>query len=75
MAGFLLQWPTFITLAMFPILVFMYGRLAKREEREAEQEFGEEYRAYAALTPGFIPRFARPGPTPGDSRRTPARPR
>jgi protein-S-isoprenylcysteine O-methyltransferase Ste14 len=56
MAGFLLQWPTLITLAMFPILVVMYVRLARREERDAAAEFGDEYRAYAAITPRFIPR-------------------
>jgi protein-S-isoprenylcysteine O-methyltransferase Ste14 len=56
MVGFLLQWPTLITLAMFPILVVMYVRLAKREEMDAAAEFGDEYRAYAAITPRFIPR-------------------
>jgi protein-S-isoprenylcysteine O-methyltransferase Ste14 len=55
MAGFLLQWPTLLTLAMFPILVTMYVLLAKREEREAEGEFGDEYRRYAARTPAFLP--------------------
>jgi len=35
MSGFLLQWPTLVTLAMFPILVTMYVLLARREEREA----------------------------------------
>ena len=35
MFGFLLQWPTILTLAMFPILVVMYVRLARTEEREA----------------------------------------
>ena len=34
MLGFLVQWPTLLTLLMFPILVIMYVRLAKREERE-----------------------------------------
>ena len=29
--GFLLQWPTLLTLAMFPVLVFMYVRLARKE--------------------------------------------
>src|SRR3972149_5432180 len=33
MFGFLLQWPTILTLGMFPILVWVYVRLARREER------------------------------------------
>jgi protein-S-isoprenylcysteine O-methyltransferase Ste14 len=53
--GFLLQWPTLLTLAMFPVLVVMYMRLAKREEAEVTAEFGEAYRRYAARTPAFIP--------------------
>ena len=57
MAAFLLQWPTLITLVMFPVLVFMYLRLARREEQEAAAEFGEQYRHYAAKTPAFWPRF------------------
>jgi protein-S-isoprenylcysteine O-methyltransferase Ste14 len=58
MLGFLLQWPTLITLIMFPILVTMYVRLAQREEKEALAEFGEEYARYAALTPGFLPHLS-----------------
>lgn len=54
MVGFLLQWPTILTLLMFPILVIMYVRLARREEREAEKEFGDAYRRWAAVTPGFL---------------------
>ncbi len=63
MFGFLLQWPTLLTLAMFPVLVFMYMRLAKSEERDIEAEFGDAYRQYAAVTPRFIPRL---GKTPGE---------
>ena len=59
MLGFLLQWPTLVTLVMFPVLVTMYARLARTEEREVEQEFGDEYRRYAAVTPAFIPRWGR----------------
>ncbi len=55
MLGFLLQWPTILTLLMFPILVFMYTRLARQEEREALADFGEEYAHYAAETPAFFP--------------------
>ena len=56
MFGFLLQWPTLLTLAMFPVLVFMYVRLARIEERELLREFGDEYRAYMQV-PAFIPRL------------------
>ena len=41
---------------MFPILLTMYVRLARREEREVQLEFGEAYTRYAANTPGFFPR-------------------
>ncbi|KRT68628.1 MAG: Isoprenylcysteine carboxyl methyltransferase [candidate division NC10 bacterium CSP1-5] len=59
MLGFLFQWPTILTLLMFPVLVFMYVRLARREEREVLAEFGEAYARYAAQTPAFLPRVGR----------------
>ncbi|RZL90452.1 MAG: isoprenylcysteine carboxylmethyltransferase family protein [Variovorax sp.] len=58
MIGFLLQWPTLLTLAMFPVLVFMYVRLAVSEEHDSEREFGDAWRAYAARTPRFIPAWS-----------------
>jgi protein-S-isoprenylcysteine O-methyltransferase Ste14 len=59
MFGFLLQWPTLLTLAMFPVLVFMYVRLAIAEEREALAEFGPTYAQYMRNVPAFIPHFPR----------------
>ena len=59
MLGFLVQWPTLLTLAMFPILVFMYVKLARAEERETLASFGDAYRDYAAKVPAFIPRVGR----------------
>ena len=59
MVGFLLQWPTLLTLVMFPILVSMYVLLARREEREVQAEFGEAYTRYAGSTPRFFPRVRR----------------
>jgi len=59
MFGFLLQWPTLLTVAMFPVLVVTYMVLARSEERDALAEFGDEYRAYMERTPRFIPRFGR----------------
>jgi protein-S-isoprenylcysteine O-methyltransferase Ste14 len=59
MFGFLLQWPTLLTLAMFPVLVVMYVRLARHEEADAIAAFGEEYRDYMARVPAFIPSLFR----------------
>ena len=55
MFGFLLQWPTIPTLVMFPVLVWMYVRLAKAEERQVQTEFGEAYTDYPRGVPAFIP--------------------
>jgi protein-S-isoprenylcysteine O-methyltransferase Ste14 len=57
MLGFLVQWPTLLTLAMFPILVIMYVRLAHQEEREIRTEFGQVYDRYAVRTPAWFPRL------------------
>ena len=64
MFGFLLQWPTILTLLMFPVLVYMYLRLARREEAEVAKAFGDAYAHYTAATPAFVPRPAqlRAGP-------------
>ena len=75
MFGFLVQWPTLLTLAMFPVLVVMYVRLAKREEREVRVEFGAEYDRYALVTPAFFPRLRRPDRrTPAQGAHVPGRP-
>lgn len=55
MFGFLLQWPTILTLLMFPVLVYMYLRLARREEAEMQRALGEAYGRYAKETPAFVP--------------------
>jgi protein-S-isoprenylcysteine O-methyltransferase Ste14 len=56
MVGFLLQWPTIPTLLMFPVLVYVYRRLAISEERETRDRFPAAWDAYAAHTPRFLPR-------------------
>ncbi|MFN0027094.1 MAG: methyltransferase family protein [Acidimicrobiales bacterium] len=72
MVGFLLQWPTIPTFIMFPILVYLYRRLAIDEEREVAAAFGTAWDEYAEGRPRFVPRLhprqARPpGPTAGRS--------
>lgn len=70
MFGFLLQWPTILTLAMFPVLTVMYVKLARSEEHDARSGFGDAYARYAAEVPGFIPKLGRLlGPPPTDEYR------
>jgi len=57
MIGMLIQWPTIITAFMFPVLVFVYYRLSKREESEMIRIFGDVYKKYMEETPMFIPRL------------------
>jgi methanethiol S-methyltransferase len=59
LVGFFLQWPTLLTGLMLPVLIVMYVRLARREEREALSEFGDAYRRYMAQVPGFVPDWGR----------------
>ena len=60
--GQLVHWPTLPTLLLFPVIVWLYHRLAKKEEKQMLERFGEEYAAYMRRTPMFFPR-------PGDWRR------
>lgn len=55
--GFLVQWPTIITLLMAPSLMFMYTWLAKKEEKEMIKLFGDEYINYMKKVPRFFPKI------------------
>ncbi len=55
--GWILHWPSVVTLVLWPVLVAAYVWLAKREEQDALAEFGD---AYAARTRRFLP-VPRPG--------------
>jgi protein-S-isoprenylcysteine O-methyltransferase Ste14 len=52
-----IQWLTIIMLALWPVVVVLYYRLSKTEEKEAEEKYGEEYLEYKRRVPGFIPRL------------------
>jgi protein-S-isoprenylcysteine O-methyltransferase Ste14 len=57
--GFLLQWPTLLTLVMFPVLALMYGRLSITEEAQMREQFGAAFDAYTARTPRFLPSWKK----------------
>lgn len=51
------HWPTIVSLVAFPVIVIAYTLLARKEERQMLDEFGDEYRAYQRRVPMFIPRL------------------
>ncbi len=53
--GWVLHWPTLITLILWPILVAAYVWLAQYEEKQLQEEFGDAYQAYARRVKRFIP--------------------
>ena len=53
--GMLIEWATLPLLILFPVMVFMYARLAKREEKDMLSEFGDDYREYMKQSKRFIP--------------------
>ncbi len=55
--GFLIQWPSLITLLMWPVLTFAYYKLAKREERELKAVFEKEFLEYQEKVPALIPKI------------------
>jgi len=57
--GMNLEWTTIFTLLLWPVLVFVYYRLAKTEDKEVEAQFGEEFREYKQKVPMFLPRIRR----------------
>lgn len=57
--GLLVHWATLPLLIMWPLLVIQYIRLARKEEAEMEEEFGDAFREYRERVPMFIPSPSR----------------
>jgi protein-S-isoprenylcysteine O-methyltransferase Ste14 len=60
MTGFLVQWPTLLTVLMYPVMLITYVRLAINEERDSRQRFGAAYERYLDAVPRFFPRRRAP---------------
>ncbi|MCU0508969.1 MAG: isoprenylcysteine carboxylmethyltransferase family protein [Anaerolineae bacterium] len=54
--GMLFEWATLPLLIMWPVLVWLYVRLARREEADMVAQFGSEYVEYRARTGMFLPK-------------------
>jgi len=57
--GQLVHWPTIPTLVLFPFIVWLYYRLARKEERHLIEKFGDRYRRYMQSVPMFFPSVGR----------------
>ncbi len=57
--GQLIHWPTIPTLVLFPIIVFLYYRLSRKEEKILLARFGEAYRDYMTRVPMFFAGWRR----------------
>ena len=57
--GFLLQWPTIPTLAMFPVLVVIYRACGCRRSGRWQPPSAPAWDAYARGAPRFLPRLGR----------------
>lgn len=51
------HWPTIFSVALFPVIVLAYVLLARKEERQMIEAFGQEYQSYRRDVPMFIPRW------------------
>ncbi|HSD50414.1 MAG TPA: isoprenylcysteine carboxylmethyltransferase family protein, partial [Candidatus Methylomirabilis sp.] len=54
--GQLIHWPTIPTLVLLPAILWAYYRLARREEAQMVERFGEEYVTYRRRVPMLWPR-------------------
>ena len=57
--GQLIHWPTLPTIVFFPVIVCLYYRLARKEEKDMLEKFGREYEIYMQQVPPFFPTLAK----------------
>lgn len=55
--GSIINWPTLITVVTMPVLAWVYWKLARSEEQDAIEKFGDSYREYIKTTGAFLPRI------------------
>lgn len=53
----LIHWPTILTVLMWPIILFTYIKLAKKEDNFLAQKYPQSFAEYKAQTPAFFPKL------------------
>jgi protein-S-isoprenylcysteine O-methyltransferase Ste14 len=56
--GLMIQWPTMVTLLLWPVMFAVYYRLSMKEEGQMIKLFGERYLEYRKSVPAFFPRLS-----------------
>ena len=64
--GMNLEWTTFFTLLLYPVIVVLYYRLARSEEKYSIEIYGEAYKEYMRKVPMLIPRLGKKPEKPSD---------
>jgi methanethiol S-methyltransferase len=55
LTGWMIHWCNIVLLILYPVLIFIYIRLSKIEEKDLLAEFGEKYTEYRRRTSAFFP--------------------
>jgi protein-S-isoprenylcysteine O-methyltransferase Ste14 len=55
--GLMIQWPTLVTLFLWPVMFTVYYSLAMKEEKRMIELFGQRYLNYKKSVHAFFPRL------------------
>ncbi|MDS0478122.1 isoprenylcysteine carboxylmethyltransferase family protein [Natrinema sp. 1APR25-10V2] len=55
----IIHWPTVFSVGLFPFVVVVFTWLARKEERDMVDKFGEDYQLYQQNVPMFLPDWGK----------------
>ncbi|MBX0296599.1 methyltransferase family protein [Haloarcula nitratireducens] len=55
----IIHWPTVFSVGLFPLVVVVFAWLARKEERDMVDKFGEDYQLYQQNVPMFLPDWGK----------------
>ena len=55
----IIHWPTVFSVGLFPFVIVVFAWLARKEERDMVDKFGEDYQLYQQNVPMFLPDWGK----------------